>query len=396
MILIASLILPIGVYAANQTANQRSIATSGGYRNVTWVEITLDMSYVVMGLSAQETLGQPTATLEQFAIAMADVAGTNTVIFPVNYFYAYGGPHANEIIGGIVSEGQLVHHSYFSQGAGFTLANQFGLFSGEWGSLGLQTMTWPNQPLDFHTAFNVYPQLIQDGERIPIAAMPGATLQWQENLVMRAFMGQRADGTFIVGNVPGSSILQVQDIAVYLGLVNATNIDGGASAGIWHNGSIITRPGRQLASVAFITNNRTYTPILAAPTASPVLVDGENTDFAAFNIDGHNFFMLRDIAYVLSGTASQFEVLWDGELNAINLVTGQAYSPAGGEMAPSAGRTATANPTTAEIFVDGEAVDLRAYNIGGNNFFMLRDLGAALGFGVDWDGEAGTILIDTR
>ena len=36
-----------------------------------------------------------------------------------------------------------------------------------------------------------------------------------------------------------------------------------------------------------------------------------------------------------------------------------------------------------------------AYNIGGNNYFKLRDIGQAMNFGVDWDSTKRTIAIDT-
>ena len=50
----------------------------------------------------------------------------------------------------------------------------------------------------------------------------------------------------------------------------------------------------------------------ANPTASTVLVDGENVAFDAYNIADNNYFKLRDLAFTLSGTAKQFEVGWDG------------------------------------------------------------------------------------
>ena len=56
---------------------------------------------------------------------------------------------------------------------------------------------------------------------------------------------------------------------------------------------------------------------------------------------------------------------------------------------------ATATPTTAAVYIDGVRANLRAYNIGGNNFFMLRDLGEALGFDVGWDEEARAVLISS-
>jgi uncharacterized protein YkwD len=54
-----------------------------------------------------------------------------------------------------------------------------------------------------------------------------------------------------------------------------------------------------------------------------------------------------------------------------------------------------ANPTTSKVLVNGEEVALEAYNIHGNNFFMLRDVADAVDFSVVWDGENNRVLIDT-
>ena len=48
--------------------------------------------------------------------------------------------------------------------------------------------------------------------------------------------------------------------------------------------------------------------LTAKPTASTVLVNGENVAFDAYNINDNNYFKLRDLAYILSGTEKQFEV----------------------------------------------------------------------------------------
>jgi hypothetical protein len=136
-------------------------------------------------------------------------------------------------------------------------------------------------------------------------------------------------------------------------------------------------------------------PATATPSAHTVFVDGQPKGFRAFLIGGSNFFMLRDIAYALNGTPAQFNVEWDAARNAISLRTGRPYDPVGGEMAPCGGAPVAANPSTVVVYVDRQRVDLRAYNIAGNNFFMLRDLGAALGFGVDWGEAAQAVLIST-
>ena len=49
--------------------------------------------------------------------------------------------------------------------------------------------------------------------------------------------------------------------------------------------------------------------------------------------------------------------------------------------------------TSAAVTLDGQRIAPAAYNIGGNNYFRLRDLGALLGFGVDWDASTGTVVL---
>lgn len=136
-------------------------------------------------------------------------------------------------------------------------------------------------------------------------------------------------------------------------------------------------------------------PADAAPTSAPVLVNGEKTAFDAYEISGNNYFKLRDLAYVLSGTDKQFEIAWDGAANAISLTSGKAYTAVGGEMTSKGAGRQTAAPTSAKILLDGREVSFTAYEIGGNNYFKLRDVGEAFDFGVDWDEAAQTIKIDT-
>jgi len=135
--------------------------------------------------------------------------------------------------------------------------------------------------------------------------------------------------------------------------------------------------------------------LTAAPTASTVLVNGKAKTFDAYNINGSNFFKLRDLAYVLSGTEKQFAVEWDAAGNAIRLISGKGYTPAGGELSAGSGGAKTAEATTSAIYLDGKKLELTAYSIGGNNYFKLRDVGEALDFSVVWDGVSNSIFIDT-
>lgn len=134
---------------------------------------------------------------------------------------------------------------------------------------------------------------------------------------------------------------------------------------------------------------------MAKATSSSVLVNSVNTEFEAYKIDGNNYFKLRDIAMAVSGTDKQFDVEWDGSRNAINLVSGQTYTPAGGELNVGDGTDKSYTETSSIIYLNGEEMEAKAYNIGGNNYFKLRDLCRAFNIAVIWDGEANTIKIDT-
>ncbi|MGI6777866.1 MAG: hypothetical protein ACOX7R_07550 [Acetivibrionales bacterium] len=135
--------------------------------------------------------------------------------------------------------------------------------------------------------------------------------------------------------------------------------------------------------------------LIAEPTASKVLVNGGSTSFDAYNIDGSNYFKLRDLANVVSGTEKQFDVVWDGEKKVINLISNKAYTVVGGEMAKGDGKAKTAIINTSKIYRDGAEIELTAYTISGNNYFKLRDIAKAFDIGVTWDGATSTVSIDT-
>ena len=132
------------------------------------------------------------------------------------------------------------------------------------------------------------------------------------------------------------------------------------------------------------------------PTASIVLVNGISTNFEAYNINGNNYFKLRDLAFAVSGTEKQFNVGWDSITKAITLTSGVAYTLVGGEMAVGDGvaKSATLN-TDIIISRNGTQIEITAYLIGGYNFVKLRDVMRMFDIGVTWDGANNKIGIDT-
>ncbi len=129
------------------------------------------------------------------------------------------------------------------------------------------------------------------------------------------------------------------------------------------------------------------------PSPQHILLNGEEVRPEAYSINGESYVMLRDLAMLLSGTAAQFEVSYDPEQNAVALAAGEPYTPVGGELTPGADRSDSLKTSKQSLTADGEALNLCAYNLGGNNFFRLQDLAAVLGFHAEYDRETDSLLL---
>ncbi len=75
----------------------------------------------------------------------------------------------------------------------------------------------------------------------------------------------------------------------------------------------------------------------------------------------------------------------------IGILTGLALSGPAVQAADSL----AARPSSQPIYVDGQRVDMTAYNIGGNNYVRLRDIGRAVDFGVTYDAATNSVHIDS-
>ena len=65
-------------------------------------------------------------------------------------------------------------------------------------------------------------------------------------------------------------------------------------------------------------------------------VNGKTVAPQAYNIDGYNYFKLRDVAYLLADTTAPFNVTWSAsQSTVVNIVPGQKYQKVGGELSAS-------------------------------------------------------------
>ena len=124
----------------------------------------------------------------------------------------------------------------------------------------------------------------------------------------------------------------------------------------------------------------------AVPTKQDVMVSGSPVDFASYNIDGYNYFRIRDIVAAFNWSPKNFNVEYNAERNSVDIFTYTGYSQgieAISKYEKSGNQVAI--PTHQEVYVDGREVTLEAYAILGYNYCKLRDLAELIDFAVDWN-----------
>ena len=99
---------------------------------------------------------------------------------------------------------------------------------------------------------------------------------------------------------------------------------------------------------------------------------------------------------VLRTSAARFDVAWDESLSAITISKGVKYTIVGGELSEDKGAALNVEQNSAPVYVDGEEKEVLSYNINGNTYFKIRDIGDMVGFAVDWDGDAQAVIIRTE
>lgn len=190
-----------------------------------------------------------------------------------------------------------------------------------------------------------------------------------------------------VADIDGDGQMEILVSSSDFGGLIAYDVVGGPSSGT-------TQPAQKLADAR----------------EQKIIING-NTSFTfyAFGLKDAkgnytNYVSVRDLAWAMSGALGlgedgMFDVSWDGEAKAINLVTGKRYANStGNEGKRMFTGSQPYNQDPVKILVNGQQVQMELINIGGGNtYYKLRDLGSALGiFDVGWDGAAGAVTINTK
>jgi len=132
-------------------------------------------------------------------------------------------------------------------------------------------------------------------------------------------------------------------------------------------------------------------------TTSNIEINNKIITPRAYNIEGHNYLMLRDIAYYLKDSQQAFDLVWHQETKTILIKTGKPYS--GDDISRITNDIKPAldvSISKAKLQKDGVPFTMTGYLIDGNTYYKLRDVGSALGFNVFWDSAKNKVVIDTQ
>ena len=150
------------------------------------------------------------------------------------------------------------------------------------------------------------------------------------------------------------------------------------------------------AAIAFlaITSASQAQAVNANKTWSSIYLNDKYIYVSGYNINGNNYFKLRDLADEFSYSANNFDVAWNDNTKQVEIITGKNYSGTE-ESNGSVSSTANAVESSSKLIIDGKETKVTAYNINGNNYYKLRDLGEGLKFNVSWQPETDAIFLYT-
>ena len=215
----------------------------------------------------------------------------------------------------------------------------------------------------------------------------------------------KADKMNYTSNVPNAvTSISLNAVASSTGAVVRVSANGGGYTTINGNSgqlNLATGLNEFRIQVTASGNTNTYYLYVYRQAANPNIavsnqklsIDGGTaTPIAAYNINGNNFLKLRDVAQLLNRTQKSVSVTYNEGTRTMTLVTGGTYTSIGGELVIPT-RYSQAVASSQRVYLDNGYVTPMAYNIDGNNYFLLRDLALLLDFGVDY--SAGTVSINT-
>lgn len=124
---------------------------------------------------------------------------------------------------------------------------------------------------------------------------------------------------------------------------------------------------------------------IANANKANLVINGKNVVANSYEINGYNYFKLRDLAMLFKNEKNQFSVGYDSISNAVTIIKNSSYTPVGGELSENGKQTEYAYESDSLIKNKNAIATYTPYMINGNNYFKLRDICNMIGVTVGWD-----------
>ena len=142
---------------------------------------------------------------------------------------------------------------------------------------------------------------------------------------------------------------------------------------------------------------------VAKPMVQNVTFDGNQTVMECYNIDGYNYFRLRDVAEQVTEHMEDpyhyFNVRYNADGAFVVLERQKEYAQTGTSKKYEAGDANKVATLSEDRVMFGNLngyYNFKGYKVDGYNFYKLRDLARDLEINVEWDEETGTIILTSN
>ncbi len=216
---------------------------------------------------------------------------------------------------------------------------------------------------DYEAAIGVGPKLLTEGAVDVDFARDGFDdPKITQTANVRSFTGVDGEGRLVMGTVSSATVEEMAHVLAELGFVQAMNMDGGASSGLYVDGAIKRAPGRLLSNALIV---KRYDRPQVQVAVNGQLIAGMR---GFVTESGVTMVPFRGIFERIGA-----EFRWDGDARVLTAKRGAV------EL--------TLRPDAAQATVGGRSVplDAAAVIVDGHMYIPLRFVAETLGAAVTWD-----------
>lgn len=185
----------------------------------------------------------------------------------------------------------------------------------------------------------------------------------------RSFIGVTKDNVMVMGVVSNVNIKELAEITLNMGLLEAMNLDGGGSSGLYYSNEYLFKPGRQLSNAIVIKKMNTQ-PVRVFLNSKELFFDAE----PYFDSQKRTMVPMRKLFEALGAT-----VTYDGSTNQIIAVKDE--------------KTIQLTTNSSIAIVDGQSYTLDSPVVVKNNRSLvpIRFITEQFGGTVTWHKETNSI-----